>query len=507
MDKFVVCSRDDGSGGRLISLMNTMAIADMLGCDFRFCWASYQETGGGILNSKYFGDDKIKVNGHSTGKVYDIFDEKFIKDHFIEKELGNKLGQYNTKNMNIGSLDSQNPLCYSMNKENSFVKFKNDFLQDELKRFALVNQTSDYAKHFYFDEGQSKEYKSKLKKAFLDIGFNQNIKNMINKAREIANTYLNDGGYSVLHFRLGDIVHDYSKTRFYGKEAIYKATNPSLVLHIIKNSKNKIILCADDITTSREILKIANNPNAIFVDDLRDSKNNIEAFYFDIIIMSMATQLFGSTNSQMSRLCTLINPDLVVKEIYEIFSTSEQLQIIKETLPDLKNIPQTSLAFIYFHRYILESKLNPGLNGAILNLNRAFLLDPSNFKYKIYEIKHLIQDNKFEMAEYIARSSILLDHDGFLYILLKKLYYGYTMYDCHKVLIENTNLNYLYLSYMSARILYDIGNIQCAKYIVSKLNTNNWYINEFAKKVLATKSEFDEKDKILEKLIINNHNN
>ena len=75
MDKFVVGSRDDGSGGRLISLMNTMAIADMLGWDFRFCWASYQETEGHIFNSKYFGDDKIKVNGHSMGKVYDIFEE------------------------------------------------------------------------------------------------------------------------------------------------------------------------------------------------------------------------------------------------------------------------------------------------------------------------------------------------------------------------------------------------------------------------------------------------
>lgn len=506
MDKFVVCSRDDGSGGRLICLINTIAIANMLNIDFRFCWGSYQEVGG-TWGPNFFGDDKVRINGMSMGSVKEIFDEKFIANHYITKELGEKLGKYDTSSMSSNTLDSQNPLCYSIHKENNFISFKTNFLQDEIKKFALVNQTSDYAKHFCFDEKQSKEYKNELKNAFNTIGFNQNIKNIINKAKLLATKYLDNGGYSVLHFRLGDIVHDYSKTRFYGKEAIYKATNPSLVLHIIKNSKNKIILCADDITTSREILKIVNNPNAIFVDDLRDSKNNIEAFYFDIIIMSMATQLFGSTNSQMSRLCTLINPDLVVKEIYEIFSTSEQLQIIKETLPDLKNIPQTSLAFVYFHRYILESKLNPGLNGAILNLNRAFLLDPSNFKYKIYEIKHLIQDNKFEMAEYIARSSILLDHDGFLYILLKKLYYGYTMYDCHKVLIENTNLNYLYLSYMSARILYDIGNIQCAKYIVSKLNTNNWYINEFAKKVLATKSEFDEKDKILEKLIINNKNN
>ncbi|MEE3777446.1 hypothetical protein V2I28_08175 [Campylobacter sp. CX2-4080-23] len=506
MDKFVVSSRNDGSGGRLICLINTIAIANMLNIDFRFCWGSYQEVGG-TWGPNFFGDDKVRINGMSMGSVKDIFDEKFIANHYIDKELGEKLGEYNTSSMSSNTLDSQNPLCYSIHKENNFISFKTNFLQDEIKKFALVNQTSDYAKHFCFDEKQSKEYKNELKNAFNTIGFNQNIKNIINKAKSLATKYLDNGGYSVLHFRAGDIVHTYSSIRLFGKEAIYKATNPSLALHILKNSKDKIILCSDDITTSKELIKIANNPNVIFVDDLRETRNNIEAFYFDIIIMSMAKRLFGSLNSQMSRLCALINPDLAIKEIYEIFSPSDQLQIIKETLPDLKNIPQSCLAFVYFHKYILESKLNLGLNSVILNLNKAFLLDPLNFKYKIYEIKHLIQDGKLEMAEYVARSSMILEHNSFISILLKKLYYGYTMQDCHKILIENTNLNYLYLSYMSARILYDIGNIQCAKYIVSKLNTNNWYINEFTKKVLATKSEFDEKDKILEQLIINNKNN
>ncbi len=46
MDKFVVSSRNDGSGGRLICLINTIAIANMLNIDFRFCWGSYQEVGG-----------------------------------------------------------------------------------------------------------------------------------------------------------------------------------------------------------------------------------------------------------------------------------------------------------------------------------------------------------------------------------------------------------------------------------------------------------------------------
>ena len=351
----------------------------------------------------------------------------------------------------------------------------------------------------------SQEYRQGLAKAFKNIGFNPHIQNIISKTHQISKD-LED--YNVIHLRASDNVGFWTSFRKINERQVVRhGTYFELALALIEQEPEdkKFIIVSDDLTSANELVKIINRKNVFCVDKLRDSStmSNLELFFFDIIFMSNSKVLYG-THSALVRTARGINPNLICKNSYEVFTKEKQYEILTLNYPRLKNLYPALRAFSCAHKFYLARELNLDIDTQISHCDEALSFDSENDKYRIYKIDCLLKKDT-SLAESYIKEVLTLRAEVFLELLLSRhcwWYWDWDYVEFFDIFLQNPSASYPYLSYLAAKITRCKGEVlESILHINDVLQANDSFLNELLKPDL----EFKEQD--IKQLVLGIQNN
>ena len=367
--KLVVINHRDGTGSRLFSMINAMAIADKLSSidNMRFLWDETRfvdksdKPDRNNKSMRKFADNVII--GASCENKEVLFKEQFIQKHFLEKyETNNQIGVIR----NIDKLIETYNACDYLNIGHGFLDF-------------LFSSTM--------------EYRSKLALMWDKIDFNDNISHMINLARQHAAKLDN---FIAIHIRSGDAIYTYAGYRLCNRQSTDHATPYEFALGIIEQHKNEnIIIIGDDISSMRKLKQIANNNNIKLIEEFRDidKYSNLELFIYDVVFMSKAALLYG-THSALVKLAYGINPNLKWIHPHNDIDIPTLYKWLQTYYRVLDNLSPSQRAYSCFCLFMYGEKCNEKLEILEKYLQNALEFDPENDKYRIHIVNCLLKKTR-----------------------------------------------------------------------------------------------------------------
>ncbi|MCV3434988.1 hypothetical protein [Campylobacter lari] len=437
MKKIIVMNRKDGLGSRLFSLVNSMVLAEKLGCKkmAKFLW---DETRFSSNDENFHESTKFQqyqnnfIIGMSCESREDIFDQDFIDNFFISNIKEKKI--FDEKWLSIKNLNEK------------FVNTnKYDAILVELHRL-----------HEHLSDISEQECREIAEKKWKEILFNTKIRNIIQKTRDIIQNIKEE--YIVIHIRSGNAIYDYADCRLYNEQSCYHATPVELVYKLIQKLKNKtIILIGDDVTSINMLVQNINQKNVYSIEQFRNGKelSNLELFFFDITFISHAEIVYG-THSSLVKLPVLINPRLKSKNTYSEFSSKEIYECILSNQDKFSNFHYCQRAFSFFHVFLAAKKLKISENEKIYYLKKCLELDSENDKYRILIIECLLKSLQYSVAEIYLEKWFIERKKAFFDVLFLKYWNGrqafsYVLdYDFNSSII----INFPFLSYLAFKIAF-----------------------------------------------------
>ncbi len=451
--KLVVMNRSDGTGSRLFSMINAMAVATKLSSidNMRFLWNETRFKDKSELadanNTKMRGFNDTIIIGASCERKENIFTDNFIKKHYLEK--------YETDNQILPIKD--------INKLKELYN-KSDYLKIEIGYLDFL-----YSNKF--------EYRSQLALMWDKIEFNDNIVKMI----DLAKLHTADlDNFIAIHLRSGDAIYTYAGYRLCNRQSTNHATPYEFALGIIEQHKNEnIIIIGDDISSMRKLKQIANNNNIKLIEEFRDidKYSNLELFMYDVVFMSRAQLLYG-THSALVKLAYGINPNL--KWIHphndiDIPTLYKWLQIYYSVLD---NLSYSQRAYSCFCLFMYGEKCNEKLEILEKYLQDALEFDPENDKYRIHIINCLLKRDEAYQANELLKDYLTNRFDKFCHVFTLKYWSGkYAFEEVFNNFIKYANQDYPYLSFIAAKASEALGQ-----------NSNAIKYYKYAKQALANQA-------------------
>ncbi|MFY4734268.1 hypothetical protein, partial [Campylobacter jejuni] len=442
--------RDDGTATRLISILNTLYLAELFGDRTlgKFFWNDqfvpyvYGETLDRRSDFRIF--NKQRIIGQSVEAKERIFSQSFIDKYYI-----NNIYNYSTNDMFIDKFIYQDDV-FDINWNMSLELLKDKYKSKKYKYFYVHhNDLSEQLKGII-----DKDYRAKISEIWKSIDFTDCINNIMNYAwLQIENVF--DKDFTVLHIRSGDVIYDFANFRKFNTQGIYHATPCELAIGIIEENKyENIVLIGDDLDSIQLIANKFNQKNIISIEDLRESKKltNLELLFFDLAVMSRANKIFG-THSALVRLALLINPNISFFNNYSIFNFKQQYKIITFYFNKM-SFSNCQKAFSLFHQFILGKRIGEKFDILYKYLNQALLFDPDNDKYRIHILDLFISMQQIEQAELYLDEILSTRKKEFLNTLFLKGWEGIVYQEVFYNYLKSCNINYPNLSYVASKILY-----------------------------------------------------
>lgn len=355
-------NRFDGFGERLRALLNTIIAAELYQGEFFFSWV---DRGTGFNQF------------HSTANHNDIFSEKFVNDHLMEKDLIDRMDLINSQQLYAGNIEKL--LSYD------------GILMDRHHIAKQVNSELLKAKGYNYKDAFDKiEFSDELMKAKNDS------KNILSNQKSVA-----------IHLRSGDIV--YGAYRLAGQA--WDKVVPIYVLdNLIRHYKSKgyqIVIFGQDADFCKELS---------FDYDIIYSANFMEQDYtisqeslFDITLMSQC-EIIIAGNSGFATISSWIGNSLLVS-YKEIVSNQDQISNFKKLINNPKGIfNYTSMSnllksFTILHFYFNFHKMLT-TEDKVYFIGLCRQLDPENTFVSLLFALALYESLNTKEADKIIRSEL-----------------------------------------------------------------------------------------------------
>ncbi|EOH4170454.1 hypothetical protein ACLQVS_001731 [Campylobacter jejuni] len=448
---YFIAVRDDGTGSRLISLLNTFYLCDKITSsdkNVRFFWndkivlyktAVSADPGN---NFKNIGDQK--VIGSSIEPKEEIFDKSFIEQFFIENKYN-----YNTNWLfENRSYPKDIFEISSWNGQITIEKIKELFNQKKYNYFFVHH--NDLARELNLDY---EDYRSKTSYYWNKIVFTKRFQNIIHLVEKKIRQMKED--YHVIHLRSGDSIYSYCNLRKFNLQSIFHATCYEIAIGIVQKilKSEKVVIVGDDIDSISQLVNFLNKENIVSIENFRDSQqfSTLELFIFDVVFMSKAKSIYG-TFSAVARLSEMINNDVKLYNYYNIFNDEIKYEILKSNLFKLDLHPDQK-AFSLFHVYLLARKNNEKLSVLLDYLNKALEYDCENDKYRLHIIDCLLQFKELNKAEDTLSDYLKNREKEILETFFLHGWDGIVFYSMFDAYFFKENYKYPNIFFMSRQIL------------------------------------------------------
>ncbi|MEE3694138.1 hypothetical protein V2I21_03245 [Campylobacter sp. CLAX-22107-21] len=504
MEKYIVMNRKDGTGSRLFSLVNSMwASKRIFGTidNARFLW---DESRIGIKKDfdptvRDFGNNIIIAA--SWDKKESFFTKNFIQKHYIE------------------AIKKQSSMPFAQQCSKSFEKLKSTFLGSSSQYLTVeIHYVTEL-----FKDISSDEYRAEAAQCWAKIDFVENLKKMQQMAIEHA-SILNKkyGSFIALHLRSGGAIEMYEEHRLKNRQSTNHAIPYEYALGIINENKDQTILViGDDVTSMRELSKIVNNKNVIFVENLRniDKYTNLELFMYDVVIMSQAIKIYGS-HSALTKLAFIINPKCEFTHLHQQINKQIRYGWLCDYYGKLSGLSPAQRAFSCFSLFLHGEACGEDPNILLKYLNEALKYDDENDKYRIHIINIWLKQGKIDEVDNFLKQILNTRFDNFINVFFSKYWSGkFAFSEVFENFTSHASEKYLHLSYLAARIYEVTGKLKDAIkfYKISQslsfqeVNNNlqsikDRYIEQLENEVLDLKNNLQlSKDKCVEQEEINNN--
>jgi hypothetical protein len=393
---FVIASRADGFGARLLAVMNGLYLSTLLGIDFAYAWRQKIFSGGlgaftdklilGNFAEKNLWDGKPLL-AHVSDTEEAIFSEAFINQY------------------SVGGLSPSRGNGHLQ----ALTTLPKDYLFDRANCDAEWGWDSpvlgSYALEFHADLGlPPASVAIALKDIFWKIGFADGISSAIYEAQQVHVS----NGFTAVHIRSGDVI--YSDYRKQAMRFITKAVPIPMakaVIEKLRRENKTVVVLGEDVQV---INALCAEYGVISAHNLPSEKvtTDAERAMFDIVLMSRASEIIGG-HSAFSILASTVGLNTRFTNIYSFFPKEEQASIAIEDLSkNAEKYPPLQTAFAYWHAYCWGS-WSPDM--ALDILTQATRHDPENPLYWIARANLLFKEERYSEGNEELKS---LAHSEFL---------------------------------------------------------------------------------------------
>ncbi|HEC1812655.1 TPA: discoidin domain-containing protein [Campylobacter lari] len=461
---FVISSRTDGFGMRMINMLIGMYLAQKLNFSFGFTWRNENPDIVGI----YLDSAECIFSKEFIEKFLYKSDNNLIKEHVVETAF------FNTKDLS---------------------KCCNKTMFSE--KWGYYSPSINFGLPYEYLNGISKDdFFCDIGKIFKHVGFSSKLNNIFELAYRQADII---GDFSAIHIRNGEVVYDnicktYLLQLWLGDRYFPYELALEICLQEISRGK-KIVIFGQDSQSNEKLYQILNEkyPNCVkLAEILSGQSSDFEKSFFEVILMSRASKIFTSgkikANSAFSILASFIAGKYNLLSYNECFSDQEQYDIIKKNYIFFNNNHKLQLAMINFRMFQLSLKLSLDFNEKIFYLQRALENDPENNGYRIYILDLFFKNKKYEDIELMIKNDILDKVDLFLNTIFINRLSERKVYEWHSksYLLFPYKEKYPYISHISALIAYRLNIFSSAviwnTYSLRKLPKEKHFI-KFAKQL------------------------
>lgn len=438
---FIMSSRTDGFGMRMVNILIGMYLAKRLNFSFGFTWRNENKDVIGIhldTVENIFSQEFIE-------KFFYKSDNNLIKEHVVEKAF------YNIKDINI-------------------CKLKHAFSE----KFGYYSPGINFGLPYEYINGISKdEFLCEVRNIFKQINFSNKLNNIF----KFVNNYTNNiGDFVAIHIRNGEVVYDsicktYLLQLWLGDRYFPYEIALEICFIEIKKGK-KVIIFGQDSECNNNLYKLLNKQypsNIILADKLLDAKySNFEKSFFEVTLMSKASTVFTSgkikANSAFSILASFIAGKYNLVSYNEIFSDKEQYEIIKKNYIFFERNHKLQLSMVNFKMFQLSLKLFLNFNEKMFYLNKALDNDPDNDGYRIYILDLLFKQKQYEAIEKMIKNEIIFREKIFIDTIFINKLSEKKVYEWHMLSYLNFPFKqtYPYISHIAALIAYRLKDTDSA---------------------------------------------
>lgn len=363
-DKVIVASRTDGLGGRLLAIVNSICLADKIGCRFGFTW-NRQE-----LTDRQF---------HVIEVADRIFSAEFIDRHW----LGEKLDEDGFETLERISFSPSD-----LRKAASREGFKGWICND----FGILRVFYDQQSGGQLFSG-ARDFDTTA--AFRKIGFSDGVGNAL--AAACSRQFVRPT--AALHLRSGDIVLGKHRSKLnFARKVIPSALAKPIVAELSSRGVDTLLVGQDRVTL--EYLKSATG--SFSADDFGASEFHDSTYraFFEMALMARCDHIYAG-NSVFALVASIIGgaPRRSVGNLFSKRRASEL--VLAELEVHAADYHPLESAFGYQWAFLgLEEDIES--HQAIEILEKAHALDPEN---PIYPLKNAVVH--FRQADYSAGEQIL----------------------------------------------------------------------------------------------------
>ncbi|MBR2159626.1 MAG: discoidin domain-containing protein [Campylobacter sp.] len=436
---YVVGSRIDGLGMRILALINAIYAKRQLGSEYKFMFSWWENT-----DTEYLDKNNVNANNYSHfGQIlkdYEIFSDDFLKEHLISHHFYSYRHDIN---------------CPSFNEtKDKFLVQKWGFHASG--NVPLCEVMSGIKPELALDE---------MSKCYKDIQWSDRCAKIIKDIDYICNEIIS-GSFIAIHIRGGEIVlgefkiapEVWMRSRHFPYEVAIELTKTEW-------NKNNIIIIGQDFIANQileEYLnKIKPNKSVMIysIDSLikgRFDYENKERSFFDMNFLSRAEKIYATGISVFSNVANMIAGKQLVCSFFDIYSLEEIYNIIEKNINciDIGNLHR---AYCYYRLCSYARRLKKPIDISRQWLTKAINEDPDNSFYKVIMTDLWFEEKELKKADEYLQSCVF-DELFFEAIYGLHTYRGFAkgaagFYEyIRNQYIEFASIDYPYISYVAAKI-------------------------------------------------------
>ncbi|WP_180380367.1 discoidin domain-containing protein [Campylobacter devanensis] len=472
---YVLGSRIDALGMRILALINAMYAAKELGSEYKFMFSWWENT-----DVDYLDTSNANASNHCNFsqilKDNEIFSDDFLKEHLISHHFHSYRHDINSP---------------------SFNETKDKFLVQKWGFHAsgnvpLCEVMSGINPELALDE---------MSKCYKEIQWSDRCAKIIKDIDYICNEIIS-GSFIAIHIRGGEIVlgefkiapEVWMRSRHFPYEI-------AIELAKMEWDKNNIIIIGQDFIANQileEYLnKIKPNKSVMIysIDSLIEGRfdyENKERSFFDMNFLSRAEKIYATGISAFSNVANMIAGKQLVCSFFDIYSLEEIYNIIEKNINciDIGNLHR---AYCYYRLCSYARRLKKPIDTSRQWLTKAINEDPNNSFYKVIMTDLWFEEKELKKADEYLKSCVF--EESFFEAI-------YGLHTCRGFAkgaasfyeyIRNqytqfASMEYPYISYVAAKIsIFRKNADEALKFITYSLKAepnNNLFIsthNEIAK--------------------------
>ncbi|WP_096030638.1 hypothetical protein [Campylobacter lanienae] len=408
----IVATRFDGSGGRLMAMLNAMYIAKKTGAKFGFIWDERE------LHDK----NDVFVDNQDN-----IFDSKYLKEYSYTNSI---------------------KVDYCDNRINYIGDYSN-FLKNSPWRFGWKIADNKWLNNLIFTDFNLEDYKIECQKFWENIGWNADIKSIISQAI-IKSEEL--GSYVALHLRNGDVVSHALKGVLFTEGVRNRLFPIEIAIGIVEkflNNQQKVVLFSPDQSAKivRDKFDSIKQKNIILAQDLMINPTYNQKLFFDLVLMAKSKEIISSSFSTYA-LCAGLIYGSKLSTIDETITRQEQLCLLNKyqnyyTTPELK-----SASYFYWYK-LLERENNV---DELIKICELGFIEDNNFVFMVRKFELLLNNQKFKECDEAIKKLSSKDKINVISGFFPKNIYNISYKTSIDIFITTASIKYPYISYIASKI-------------------------------------------------------